>query len=156
MIIDSPLAMLEAGRAFAATLHGGELVTLSGGLGAGKTLFCKGVLEGLGYRGDVPSPTYNIMNQYAPPDTRLPVIHADLYRLNSPDELEEVGLLDSDDADTVRTETRACDGVFMAQGLAQLLAARRIPHPRRLVQTESDDAGAVRAETRAAYHILMT
>jgi tRNA threonylcarbamoyladenosine biosynthesis protein TsaE len=101
MMIDRPLAMLEAGRAFAASLYGGELVTLSGGLGAGKTLFCKGVLEGLGYRGDVPSPTYNIMNQYSPPDTRLPVIHADLYRLNSPDELDELGLLDSTDADTV-------------------------------------------------------
>lgn len=101
MIIDSPLAMLEAGRTFAKTLCGGELVTLSGGLGAGKTLFCKGVLEGLGYRGDVPSPTFNIMNHYAPPDTRLPVIHADLYRLNSPDELEELGMFDSADADTV-------------------------------------------------------
>jgi tRNA threonylcarbamoyladenosine biosynthesis protein TsaE len=101
VIIDSPSAMLEAGRAFAATLHGGELVTLSGGLGAGKTLFCKGVLEGLGYQGDVPSPTFTIMNHYAPPDTRLPVIHADLYRLNSPDELEELGMLDNDEADSV-------------------------------------------------------
>ena len=100
-MIDSPLAMLDAGRAFAARLHGGELVTLSGGLGAGKTLFCKGVLEGLGYQGDVPSPTYNIMNHYAPPDTRLPVIHADLYRLNAPDELEELGMFDSADANTV-------------------------------------------------------
>jgi tRNA threonylcarbamoyladenosine biosynthesis protein TsaE len=95
------LAMLDAGRTFAKTLRGGELVTLSGGLGAGKTLFCKGVLEGLGYQGDVPSPTYNIMNHYSPPDTRLPVIHADLYRLNSPDELEELGMFDSTDADTV-------------------------------------------------------
>jgi tRNA threonylcarbamoyladenosine biosynthesis protein TsaE len=92
---------LDAGRTFAKTLRGGELVTLSGGLGAGKTLFCKGVLEGLGYQGDVPSPTYNIMNHYSPPDTRLPVIHADLYRLNSPDELEELGMFDSTDADTV-------------------------------------------------------
>jgi tRNA threonylcarbamoyladenosine biosynthesis protein TsaE len=49
----------------------------------------------------VPSPTYNIMNHYSPPDTRLPVIHADLYRLNSPDELEELGMFDSADADTV-------------------------------------------------------
>ncbi len=102
MIINSPEAMLEAGRAFAASLHGGELVTLSGGLGAGKTLFCKGVLEGLGYQGDVPSPTFTIMNLYAPPETRLSVIHADLYRLSSPDELEELGMLDSDDANTVR------------------------------------------------------
>lgn len=101
MIIESPLAMLEAGRAFASSLNGGELVTLSGGLGAGKTLFCKGVLEGLGYQGDVPSPTYNIMNQYAPPDTRLPVIHADLYRLNSPGELEELGMFDSGEANAV-------------------------------------------------------
>ena len=101
MIVDSPLAMLDAGRAFAASLRGGELVTLSGGLGAGKTLFCKGVLEGLGYQGDVPSPTFTIMNHYAPPDTRLAVIHADLYRLHSPDELEELGILVSDDADTV-------------------------------------------------------
>lgn len=101
MMIDSPSAMLEAGRAFAATLHGGELVTLSGGLGAGKTLFCKGVLEGLGYQGDVPSPTFTIMNHYAPPDTRIAVIHADLYRLNSTDELEELGMLDSDDGDTI-------------------------------------------------------
>lgn len=93
--------MLDAGRAFAETLRGGELVTLSGGLGAGKTLFCKGVLKGLGYQGDVPSPTFTIMNYYAPPDTRLAVIHADLYRLNSADELEELGLLDSTDADTV-------------------------------------------------------
>lgn len=101
MIIDSPLAMLEAGRGFASSLNGGELVTLSGGLGAGKTLFCKGVLEGLGYQGDVPSPTFNIMNHYAPPYTRLLVIHADLYRLNSPDELEELGMFDSADANTV-------------------------------------------------------
>jgi tRNA threonylcarbamoyladenosine biosynthesis protein TsaE len=101
VIIDSPLAMLEAGRTFGASLHGGEIVTLSGGLGAGKTLFCKGALEGLGFRGDVPSPTFNIMNHYAPPDTRLPVIHADLYRLNTPDELEELGMLDSSDTDSV-------------------------------------------------------
>ncbi len=93
--------MLEAGRAFATTLNGGEIVTLSGGLGAGKTLFCKGVLEGLGYLGDAPSPTFNIMNNYAPPDTRLPVIHADLYRLNSPDELEELGMLDSGEANSI-------------------------------------------------------
>ena len=101
MMVESPIAMLEAGRAFASSLQGGELVTLSGGLGAGKTLFCKGVLAGLGYTRDVPSPTFTIMNHYAPPDTRLAVIHADLYRLNSPDELEELGMFDSGDAETV-------------------------------------------------------
>ncbi len=101
MIIDGPDAMLAAGRAFAAGLRAGDVATLSGGLGAGKTLFCKGVLQGLGFDGDVPSPTFNIINNYAPPDTKLPVIHADLYRLNTPEELEELGLLDIDDCDGI-------------------------------------------------------
>jgi tRNA threonylcarbamoyladenosine biosynthesis protein TsaE len=101
MIIDGPDAMLAAGRAFAAGLRAGDVATLSGGLGAGKTLFCKGVLQGLGFQGDVPSPTFNIINNYAPPDTKIPVIHADLYRLNAPEELEELGLLEFDERDGI-------------------------------------------------------
>jgi tRNA threonylcarbamoyladenosine biosynthesis protein TsaE len=96
MIVHSPEAMLEAGRDFAGRLAAGDLVALHGGLGAGKTLFCKGVLAGLGYDGDVPSPTFTIALPYAPPDVALAVIHADLYRLNHPNELEELGLFDGD------------------------------------------------------------
>ncbi len=96
MIIESPVAMLEAGRDFSSRLGPGDVVALHGGLGAGKTLFCKGVLAGLGYRGEVPSPTYTIAHHYGPPDVPLAIIHADLYRLNSPEELDELGLLDSD------------------------------------------------------------
>ena len=94
MIIESPDAMREAGRSFAARLKAGDIVALHGGLGAGKTLFCKGVLEGFGYNGDVPSPTFTIVHHYGPPDVQLAVIHADLYRINDPQELEELGLLD--------------------------------------------------------------
>ena len=102
MIIDSPEAMLEAGRDFAKRLSVGDIVALHGGLGAGKTLFCKGVLEGLGYHGDVPSPTFTITHPYGPPDLSLAVIHADLYRLNAPEELDELGLLDGDADDAIR------------------------------------------------------
>jgi tRNA threonylcarbamoyladenosine biosynthesis protein TsaE len=102
MIVESPEAMLEAGRNFAGGLQIGDIVALHGSLGAGKTLFCKGVLLGLGYDGDVPSPTFTIAHHYAPPDVRLAVIHADLYRLNHPDEVEELGLLDGDAADSIR------------------------------------------------------
>ncbi len=102
MILDSPVAMLEAGRAFAARLRAGDLVALRGALGAGKTVFCKGVLMGLGYDGDVPSPTFTIAQHYGPPDVDLAVIHADLYRLNDAAELEELGLLDGDAADAIR------------------------------------------------------
>jgi tRNA threonylcarbamoyladenosine biosynthesis protein TsaE len=99
MMIDSPEAMRDAGRAFAARLQTGDTVALYGTLGAGKTLFCKGVLEGFGYTGDVTSPTFNIVHPYAPPDVALAIIHADLYRLNDPQELEEIGL---DDGDAIR------------------------------------------------------
>lgn len=92
MMIDSPEAMRAAGRTFAAQLCPGDRVALSGDLGAGKTLFCKGVLEGFGYVGDVPSPTFNIVHHYAPPDVTLAIIHADLYRLDDPEELDELGL----------------------------------------------------------------
>jgi tRNA threonylcarbamoyladenosine biosynthesis protein TsaE len=102
MMIESPEAMLQAGRSFVQRLSAGNVVALHGGLGAGKTLFCKGVLQGLGYAGDVPSPTYTIAHHYAPPDVRLAVIHADLYRLNHADEVEELGLLDGDAADAIR------------------------------------------------------
>jgi tRNA threonylcarbamoyladenosine biosynthesis protein TsaE len=95
MIVASPDDMLQKGREFAARLSPGDVVTLHGNLGAGKTLFCKGVLAGLGFEGDVQSPTFTIANQYDPPDVALAIIHADLYRLNTPDELGELGLLDA-------------------------------------------------------------
>lgn len=96
MIVDNPEAMVEAGRAFAARLSAGDIVALHGGLGVGKTLFCKGVLQGFGYAGDVPSPTFTIAHHYGPPDVALAIIHADLYRLNSPEELDELGLDEGD------------------------------------------------------------
>ena len=80
------------GRALARQLHAGDVIALFGGLGAGKTTLARGVLEGLGHDGDVASPTFPIVQTYQPPDTRLPVWHVDLYRIERPEELEELGL----------------------------------------------------------------
>jgi tRNA threonylcarbamoyladenosine biosynthesis protein TsaE len=80
------------GRALAAGLRTGDVVALFGALGAGKTTLSRGVLRGLGYRGDVASPTFPIVQAYAPPATRLPLWHVDLYRIEMPQELEELGL----------------------------------------------------------------
>lgn len=62
----------------------GDLVLLEGPLGAGKTTLVRGVLEALGHRGGVRSPTFNLLQVYA---THPPVLHADLYRLTSADGL---------------------------------------------------------------------
>jgi len=80
------------GRALAGRLRPGDTIALFGTLGAGKTTLCRGVLRGLGHRGDVASPTFPIVQAYAPPDTRLPVWHVDLYRIEQRSELEELGL----------------------------------------------------------------
>lgn len=82
------------GAALAASLRAGDVVALFGTLGAGKTTLSRGILRGLGHRGDVASPTFPIVQAYAPPDTRLPVWHVDLYRIEDPAELEEIGLGD--------------------------------------------------------------
>jgi len=80
------------GRALAARLRPGDVIALSGALGAGKTTLCRGVLRGLGHDGDVASPTFPIVQTYAPPDTRLLVWHVDLFRIGHRSELAELGL----------------------------------------------------------------
>lgn len=86
----------EAMRAFGAQLSShlkaGDVVALSGDLGAGKTTLARGVLEGLGYQGDIPSPSFTLVQLYELPDVRLPVWHVDLYRLSDPEEADELGL----------------------------------------------------------------
>ena len=80
------------GRALAARLRPGDVLALFGSLGAGKTTLARGILEGLGHDGDVASPTFAIVQTYEPPDVRLPAWHVDLYRIDDPAELEELGL----------------------------------------------------------------
>jgi tRNA threonylcarbamoyladenosine biosynthesis protein TsaE len=74
---------------FAATLRPGDVVALRGPLGAGKTLFSRGVARALGYEGPVSSPSYALVNEY---DGRVPVYHMDLYRLAPGSDWEEIGL----------------------------------------------------------------
>lgn len=89
------LAAMDAfGRRIARTLAVGDVVALEGGLGAGKTTLARSIIAALGYRGDVPSPTFTIIETYDPPAVSLPLVHADFYRLEDPSELEEIGLDD--------------------------------------------------------------
>lgn len=80
---------LSIARAYAKTLRGGDIVLLDGDMGAGKTVFSKGVAEGLGIEEEVTSPTYAYMNDY---DGRL--FHYDCYRIESVEQAERLGLAD--------------------------------------------------------------
>jgi len=83
----------KAGRQLAASLRGGEVISLEGPLGAGKTTFVKGLAEGLGCGADeVSSPTFTLVHEY--PSGRLPFVHLDLYRLDEPQELAALGFDD--------------------------------------------------------------
>lgn len=80
------------GRSLAERIEPGDVIALFGPLGAGKTTLARGILNGLGHSGEVASPTFPIVLPYDPPDTRVPVWHVDLYRIEDPAELEELGL----------------------------------------------------------------
>jgi len=83
---------LAIGARLAPLLRPGDVVALSGDLGAGKTTLARGLLQALGFEGEVPSPSFPIVIPYAPPELRLPLWHVDLYRIDDPEELYELGL----------------------------------------------------------------
>lgn len=94
MIVDLPdLDAMEAfGARIADKLRPGDVVALSGGLGAGKTTLARAIIAALGHEGEVPSPTFTIVEVYD--NLRIPLVHADFYRLDRPAEADELGLDD--------------------------------------------------------------
>ena len=112
-----------AGRDLARTLDAGAVVLLSGDLGAGKTAFVRGLAEGLGVDpADVSSPTFTLVQEYR--RGRLPLYHADLYRLNDAREIEDLGL-----------DEIAEDGVLAIEW------AEKLPRMPDAVRVKIDDAG---------------
>ncbi|MBG6116735.1 MULTISPECIES: tRNA (adenosine(37)-N6)-threonylcarbamoyltransferase complex ATPase subunit type 1 TsaE [unclassified Sphingobium] len=87
-------AMLDLGHRIATHVRIGDVIALEGGLGAGKTTLARGILEALGLAGEAPSPSFAIVQPYDVPEVRLPVAHVDLYRLDTPEDTEELALGD--------------------------------------------------------------
>ena len=100
MHLATPQDSEELGARLAELVAAGDVITLSGPLGAGKTSIARGLLGALGLAEEAPSPTFAIVQPYAPPETRLSVMHVDLYRIEHPNELDELGL-DEARADSV-------------------------------------------------------
>lgn len=91
-IIPTEDAMLALGAALAKAITGGAILYLHGQLGAGKTTLVRGILRSMGYADKVKSPTYTIVEPYEMGN--ITVYHFDLYRLNTPNELEQIGMAD--------------------------------------------------------------
>ena len=116
------------GRELARGMKAGDVVLLHGDLGAGKTAFVGGLAEGLGIaREEVSSPTFTLVQEYR--GGRLTLFHADLYRLNDPREIDDLGL------DEVATE-----GVLAIEWAEKLPA----PPPGSIVVQIAHGAGEMR------------
>lgn len=91
---DSEQTTLDIAREFARTLKGGEYLAMSGDLGAGKTVFVRGLCEVLAPEGAVSSPSYAIVHEYG---GKYNFCHFDMYRITSEDDLYSIGYFDYDD-----------------------------------------------------------
>lgn len=117
---------IDFGEKLARAFRGGEIVALSGELGAGKTQFVKGIGKGLGIKREIFSPTFVVTQLYS--TGRLPLIHMDLYRLDSFESLEDMGWYDFLDmngviviewAEKIREFLPAEDTIFMELAVAE-------------------------------------
>ncbi|MBV9061296.1 MAG: tRNA (adenosine(37)-N6)-threonylcarbamoyltransferase complex ATPase subunit type 1 TsaE [Pseudonocardiales bacterium] len=114
--LPTPTDTERLGRAVGARLRAGDVVVLSGPLGAGKTVLVRGIGAGLGVRGPITSPTFVIAREHPPlPEGRgVPLVHVDAYRLGGHPELDDLDL----DTDLLA----AAVVVEWGEGLAERLA----------------------------------
>lgn len=133
MKLDLPdlAAMEHFGERIAANLRSGDVVALAGELGAGKTTLARAVLAALGHRGEVPSPTFTIVETYDTLDP--PVIHADFYRLDHPREAEEIGLEDYRDGAALLAEWPECAGGFAQEPGCLSILLEKVGEGRRAI-----------------------
>lgn len=125
---------ISCGRRLAGRLRGGELVSLAGDLGTGKTVFVRGLAAGLGIDPrEVTSPSFSLVQRY---EGRLTLIHVDLYRLGSADELREESI----------DELRRPDSVVAVEWAERLGASIAADAIRVLIRDEGDDRRSIQID----------
>jgi tRNA threonylcarbamoyladenosine biosynthesis protein TsaE len=128
LTVDAPEVMRELGERIAALLRAGDLVVLSGSLGAGKTTLAQGIGRGLGVEGAVVSPTFVIARVHR---GSLPFVHVDAYRLSSVVEVDDL------DLDAVLEDSVTV--VEWGEGLVEGLSGDRLEVRITRSDDESDD-----------------
>jgi tRNA threonylcarbamoyladenosine biosynthesis protein TsaE len=131
LLIPSAEAMRDLGRELGRTLADGDLVVLTGDLGAGKTTLTQGIGAGLGVRGEITSPTFVLARVHPPRERGPSLVHVDAYRLTSLAEVDDLDL-DASLEDSVTV-------VEWGEGLVEDLAENRLEV--RLRRPRGDDAG---------------
>lgn len=142
MHLSDEAATEALGRRIGARAVAGDVITLVGDLGAGKSCLARGIARGLGIGGRIPSPTFVIVAEYD--EGRLPLHHVDLYRTSDPDELVQLGL----------DEVIGGDGVVVVEWPDR--APDWFEHAVRLSLTEEGEGRRLQAEgPRAALERLL-
>ena len=140
LMLADEAATLGLGARLANVLRAGDVVALSGDLGSGKTTLARGCLAGLGFAGEVTSPTFTVVQSYDANTTRVPVLHVDLYRLEGAADAVELGL---DDA--------LADHALLIEW-PERLGAALWPHALRLgLQATADGARRLTADVPGAW-----
>ena len=133
--VPTPADMRAVGRDLARLSRAGDLLILSGALGAGKTLLTQGIGEGLGVTSVITSPTFVICRRHAGTGGQPGLLHADAYRLTSADEIDDLDL-ESDMADSVTV-------IEWGRGLADHLSPDRLEIEISLSANPDDDTREV-------------
>jgi len=134
---DSEQATEDLGEALGRRLFPGAVILLNGEIGAGKTVFARGVGRGLGVNVSIQSPTFTLLNAHR---GRLPFYHFDLYRLNSDEELFELGLdeaLDGEGVSLVEWAERFAD-YFTMPALIVVITSDGFTNRQILFQAETE------------------
>jgi tRNA threonylcarbamoyl adenosine modification protein YjeE len=156
VVLADEAATARLATELAPMLQAGDLVTFSGDLGAGKTTFARALLRSL--TGDpaleVPSPTFTLMQAYETP--RFPVVHADLYRISSPDELAELGWEEAAEDSVVLVEWPERAGFLLTSERLDIALVLDPAEPaRRTAVVSGYGAWAGRVASAKALHTLL-
>ena len=133
MIVALPdlAAVAALGARIAQCLQPGDVVALSGGLGVGKTTLARAIIRALGHEGEVPSPTFTILESYD--KLRVPLVHADFYRVERPGEAAELGLDEYRDGAALLAEWPERVGGFAAEPACLAIALEIAGEGRRAI-----------------------